>query len=205
MSSQTVSRSSHSPILTALSAVLFMAALLATGCAKKPLPEENAASGAPSETKMVDAESSEIPEASRPQLDKYGRVRATGISRNPGEGEALVADLYFGFNSSDLTATSRQSLDQAAKLLKDKPGWTVIVEGHCDERGTDEYNLGLGLRRANAAASYLRGKGIDSQRIDTVSFGEAFPADRGHDEAAWTKNRRAHLGFEAPPAISSAE
>lgn len=205
MNTLTVSRSSHFPVTAALFVISLIAALLATGCSQKALPEESASSNPPAESRTAEAVPTEIPEASRPMLDERGRVRPTGVSRNPGEGEALVPDVFFAFDSAELTATARKSLDQAARILKDRPTWSVIVEGHCDERGTEDYNLALGLHRANAAASYLRTRGIDAERIDTVSFGEAFPADPAHNEKAWAKNRRAHLGFEAPPALSVAE
>ena len=78
-------------------------------------------------------------------------------------------------------------------MLKRYPAWTVTIEGHCDERGTAEYNLALGERRAVAAQAYLVSLGIPASRVKTVSYGKEFPFDPGHDEAAWAKNRRAHF------------
>jgi peptidoglycan-associated lipoprotein len=74
----------------------------------------------------------------------------------------------------------------------------VLVEGHCDERGTEEYNLALGDKRANAARDYLRTVGVPATRMQTISYGKAYPADPGHSESAWAKNRRAHFTIVAP-------
>jgi peptidoglycan-associated lipoprotein len=100
---------------------------------------------------------------------------------------------YFGYDSAELSAEARAALDANAAILKKYPTWTVTVEGHCDERGTAEYNLALGERRAVAAQSYLVALGIPASRVKIVSYGKEFPFDPGHDDAAWTKNRRAHF------------
>jgi peptidoglycan-associated lipoprotein len=100
---------------------------------------------------------------------------------------------YFGYDSAELSAEARAALDANAAILKKYPTWTVTVEGHCDERGTAEYNLALGERRAVAAQSYLVALGIPASRVKIVSYGKEFPFDPGHDDAAWAKNRRAHF------------
>ena len=96
-----------------------------------------------------------------------------------------------------LSAEARAALDANAAVLKKYPSWTVTIEGHCDERGTAEYNLALGERRAVAAQSYLVALGIPASRIKTVSYGKEFPFDPGHDEAAYAKNRRAQFVITA--------
>jgi len=101
--------------------------------------------------------------------------------------------VYFELDSSELSAANQKALDDNAALLKRYPSWAVTVEGHCDERGTAEYNLALGERRAIAARAYLVSLGIAADRLRTVSYGKEFPFDPGHDEAAFTKNRRAHF------------
>jgi peptidoglycan-associated lipoprotein len=101
--------------------------------------------------------------------------------------------VYFELDSADLTAANQKALDENAALLKRYPSWSVTIEGHCDERGTAEYNLALGERRAIAARAYLVSLGIAADRLRTVSYGKEFPFDPGHDEAAFTKNRRAHF------------
>jgi peptidoglycan-associated lipoprotein len=100
---------------------------------------------------------------------------------------------FFEYDSSDLTAEARAALDADAATLKKYPTWAVTIEGHCDERGTAEYNLALGERRAAAAQSYLVTLGVSADRLKTVSYGKEFPFDPGHDEAAYAKNRRAHF------------
>jgi peptidoglycan-associated lipoprotein len=101
--------------------------------------------------------------------------------------------VYFELDSSELSAANQRALDDNAALLKRYPSWAVTVEGHCDERGTAEYNLALGERRAIAARAYLVSLGIAADRLRTVSYGKEFPFDPGHDETAFAKNRRAHF------------
>jgi peptidoglycan-associated lipoprotein len=105
--------------------------------------------------------------------------------------------VYFELDSSDLSAANQKALDENAALLKRFPSWAVTIEGHCDERGTAEYNLALGERRATAARAYLVSLGIAADRLRTVSYGREFPFDPGHDEAAFSKNRRAHFVITA--------
>ena len=101
--------------------------------------------------------------------------------------------VFFELDSSDLSPAAQKALDQDAGLLKKYGTWTITIEGHCDERGTAEYNLALGERRAIAARAYLVSLGISADRLRTVSYGKEFPFDPGHDESAYTKNRRAHF------------
>jgi peptidoglycan-associated lipoprotein len=105
--------------------------------------------------------------------------------------------VYFELDSSDLSPSGQKALDANAALLKKYPTWAVTIEGHCDERGTAEYNLALGERRAIAARAYLVSLGIAADRLRTVSYGKEFPFDPGHDEGAWSKNRRAHFVITA--------
>jgi peptidoglycan-associated lipoprotein len=102
-------------------------------------------------------------------------------------------DAFFDYDSADLRDEARAALDADARLLRDRPEVRVVIEGHCDERGTAEYNLALGERRAAAARDYLVAAGIDGGRLEIVSFGKERPFDPGHDEAAWAQNRRAHI------------
>jgi peptidoglycan-associated lipoprotein len=111
--------------------------------------------------------------------------------------DAPLKAIYFEYDSAELSADARAGLDANAALLKRYSTWMVTVEGHCDERGTAEYNLALGERRAVAAQSYLVSLGIPAERLRTVSYGKEFPFDPGHDEAAYAKNRRAHFVITA--------
>jgi peptidoglycan-associated lipoprotein len=107
--------------------------------------------------------------------------------------ESPMRIAYFDYDSAELSAEARAALDANAAVLKKYTTWTVTVEGHCDERGTAEYNLALGERRAAAAQAYVVALGVPASRVKTVSYGKEFPFDPGHDEAAWAKNRRAHF------------
>jgi peptidoglycan-associated lipoprotein len=105
--------------------------------------------------------------------------------------------VFFELDSSDLTPAGQRVLDDDAVTLKKYGTWTVTIEGHCDERGTAEYNLALGERRAAAARAYLVSLGIPADRLRIVSYGKEFPFDPGHDESAFSKNRRAHFVITA--------
>lgn len=104
---------------------------------------------------------------------------------------------FFGYDSDDVNEAARVVLQANAAMIRKYPSWTITIEGHCDERGTAEYNLALGERRAVAARTYLLSLGIDGNRLRTVSYGKEFPFDPGHDEPAWAKNRRAHFVITA--------
>ncbi len=101
--------------------------------------------------------------------------------------------VYFAYDSSELNPTSLATLKQNAEIIKQMPNALVQIEGHCDERGTQEYNLALGERRALAVRDYLIRLGVSGDRLVTISYGEEDPADPGQNEAAWAKNRRAEF------------
>lgn len=107
--------------------------------------------------------------------------------------EGWVRDAFFEYDQFALSANAREALSVSAGWLRKNPGVGLTVEGHCDERGTSQYNLALGERRAWSARQYLESLGIDSSRLRTMSFGEERPFAEGLNEAAWAKNRRAHL------------
>jgi peptidoglycan-associated lipoprotein len=101
--------------------------------------------------------------------------------------------IHYSFDSSSLSSQAQGILRDDAKWLNDNPGKKVQIEGHCDERGTNEYNLALGERRARSAYDYLRNLGVKKEQMSTISYGEELPLDPGHDESAWSKNRRAQF------------
>ena len=109
------------------------------------------------------------------------------------EQRGYLQDAFFGFDEATLSADAQTALTTSASWLKKNSQYNLLVEGHCDERGTEQYNLALADRRANAAKEYMVTLGVDAGRVRTVSYGEERPFDPGHDEAAWAKNRRAHL------------
>ncbi|HKB78361.1 MAG TPA: peptidoglycan-associated lipoprotein Pal [Thermoanaerobaculia bacterium] len=107
--------------------------------------------------------------------------------------EMSLRDAFFDFDSSTLGDNARANLSDSAGWIKSHPNDSLLIEGHCDERGTEQYNLALGERRAWEAKSYLAVLGIDTSRIKTISYGKDRPFAPGHDEDAWAQNRRAHL------------
>ncbi len=112
----------------------------------------------------------------------------------PGSAEEFVIDVgdrvFFDTDKSDLPATARNTLERQAAWLQKYPNYTISVEGHCDERGTREYNLALGERRATAVKNYLVALGVDPNRIATISYGKERPEALGSNDAAWSQNRR---------------
>ena len=106
---------------------------------------------------------------------------------------AELADINFAYDSAALSAGAQSTLRENAQWLTDNPETNVIVEGHCDERGTAEYNMALGLRRAQSVTDYLRSLGVPAGQLDSVSYGEELPLDPRSNESAWAKNRRAHF------------
>jgi peptidoglycan-associated lipoprotein len=134
----------------------------------------------------VPAEAVATPAAPKPEAAAPAAARGT-------EKESVLKDAFFDFDKSSIRPDAKQSLDENAKWLKANPNAALTIEGHCDERGTREYNLGLGQRRAKAAKDYLVSAGIDAKRIKIISYGKERPFASGHDESAWKWNRRAHF------------
>jgi peptidoglycan-associated lipoprotein len=109
--------------------------------------------------------------------------------------ETAVKDILFEFNKSNISSDAREILKTNADFLLKNGDSKVVIEGHCDERGTAEYNMALGQRRAQETKNYLVNLGIKEPRIKTISYGEERPLDPGHNEDAWAKNRRAHFAI----------
>lgn len=116
-------------------------------------------------------------------------LEANRVARERG----WIRDAFFAFDASTLDEGAQGALRQSATWLRQNPELRIRIEGHCDERGTEQYNLALGDRRADTAASYLVALGVDRSRISTVSYGEERPFEEGSNESAWAQNRRAHL------------
>ena len=107
--------------------------------------------------------------------------------------EAPLQPVFFGYDSSEINAVARAAIETNADVLSRNPTWVVAIEGHCDSRGTPEYNLALGERRAYAVRDHLVGLGVSPDRVQTISYGEEFPFVPGENEEAWAANRRAHF------------
>jgi peptidoglycan-associated lipoprotein len=176
--------------LKKLSFVTAGAALLFAGCAQKPIrPTPNQTvigpqTGGPNIT----------PTDVNPIADQNSQLtaRGAGIIEDADTIRGLLGAVYFEFDSSSIKGAERAKLQDAAKYLKDNPAQRLLLEGHCDWRGTAEYNLGLGDRRANAAKAYLKTIGVPADKIETLSKGSLDAAKNG-DDAAMTKDRRVEL------------
>lgn len=182
--------------------VLCGGALLASGCAKEGLvkKDETAPTAAaqpvekPAQQSPVKAEvvkSQPIREAAATPQEE---ARATGEAI--AQAEKTLATVYFDFDSYTLSQSTRDTLSTNAQYLLKRYKGPVKLEGNCDERGSDEYNLALGEKRAKAVYDYLVTLGVPADRLSTISYGKEKPVDPGHDEAAWAKNRRVDFAVE---------
>ena len=117
----------------------------------------------------------------------------SSTSSDATEPRTSLRDAYFDFDDAGLNADAKSALENNARFMEGSGKSAVVIEGHCDERGSVEYNLALGDRRAKAAKEFLVAYGIAASRLTTISYGKERPADEGHYEAAWAKNRRAHF------------
>lgn len=169
---------------------------LSAGCGKKPAP---AVEPEPPQEPQMEAETQAAEEAETTPSrfdDLFGTSAEEAtpeVPESPPPRVVLLADVHFEFDKFSLTTKARQVLSNHARALKENPTLGIQIEGHCDERGTQEYNLALGQRRAQAAKDYLANFGIDPSRITIISYGEERPLDPGSNEEAWAKNRRAHF------------
>ncbi len=178
-------------VLAALVSVSLGACTKKTPPVTRPIPppppptvtEAPAPAPAPAEAKPAP-----VPPPAPIKEDKLAAATLDDINRN-----SPLKPVFFDYDSAELTAEGQKVLEGDADVLKKNATWMITIEGHCDERGTAEYNLALGERRAVAAKAYLVSLGIAADRLDTRSYGKEFPFDPGHDEQAWAKNRRGHF------------
>ena len=180
--------------------IFFVTALLlvvAAGC-KKPAPPIARPTPPPAATSTADANRPPAPPTpvSEPRPVPPEPIAEDPISaRDIGDinKNSPFQPVFFALDSFEVDATAQKALNANAEIMKKYPTWVITVEGHADERGTAEYNLALGERRAISARTYLVSLGVSGDRLRTVSYGKEFPFDPGHDEAAWAKNRRAQF------------
>jgi peptidoglycan-associated lipoprotein len=177
---------------TALALILL---IVAVACAKKqppvarpipPPPTEGDSRRTPTPPEPV-SESQPVP----PETMAEDPLRTSDIDKI--NQNSPFQPVFFVYDSAEVDSTGQRTLNGNAEVLKKYSEWVITIEGHADERGTAEYNLALGERRAMAARTYLISLGIPADRLKTVSYGKEFPFDPGHSEAAWSKNRRAHF------------
>jgi peptidoglycan-associated lipoprotein len=178
-------------------ATVLMCLVLLVGCAKKQPPVARPVPPPPPEATTV----TPPPEPAAPIEDDAARGFDPAVPEDDIAAGSLddinrrspLQPVFFGLDVSEVDAAGQRILEGNAQVLRRYPSWQISVEGHADERGTAEYNLALGERRAVAARNYLVSLGISADRIRTVSYGKEFPFDPGHTEEAWAKNRRAHF------------
>jgi peptidoglycan-associated lipoprotein len=135
------------------------------------------------------------PPPAEPEIAPQVEDPLAGLSSAELESRGLLADIHFDYDSADLRDADRQVLTQNADFLKSHDYVKVTVEGHCDERGTVEYNLALGERRARNAHDYLVSLGVPADRLKTVSYGKEIPLCQESSESCWARNRRAHFAI----------
>ena len=165
-------------------AVLALALVALGGCSKKPAVVTEAP--APVSEPVEPVKPAPIPEKPAPTTPDYANLDPSKYG---------IEDVFFTYDQYDLSDASMGTLTKNARILKDA-GVTVMVAGHCDERGTIEYNIALGEKRAKAARDYLVSLGVSADRLKVTSYGESRPFANGHGESDWAQNRRAH--FERP-------
>jgi len=175
--------------------VLCFSIMITAGCAKKSVVKEQSVTGeqkgaVAETTKEVAKKEGTVKE--EPVTREVSRVEEETIKEKAAQVE-MFKDINFDFDKFSLRPEAREILKQHADYLAKNKDVNVTIEGHCDEKGTSEYNLALGERRAKEALKYLKELGVSAKRMKTVSYGKEKPLDPGHNEEAWAKNRRDHF------------
>lgn len=173
---------------------------LVAACAKKepevaPVPQANADSIAAAERARADSIAADSARRAQEEAERLARQRAADSAAAVAAAAAevrntLAAMIHFDFDKANIRPDDAGMLDQKVAILNANPDLRIRINGHCDERGSDEYNLALGNRRSTAAKNYLVSHGVDASRIETASYGEERPVAMGHDEDSWAQNRR---------------
>jgi len=175
---------------------LLLVGLIISGCAKQPATTAATAAPAPAPAPRA-AAPGPAPTAAAPAQSGTATTAAPASTARPSLKEftavAALKDVFFEFDKYDIRAEDAKTLDANATWLKANAENLVLIEGHCDERGTNEYNLALGERRAKAAMNYLVSQGVQANRITIISYGEERPLCNEKNESCWSKNRRAHF------------
>ncbi|NLC70107.1 MAG: peptidoglycan-associated lipoprotein Pal [Desulfuromonadaceae bacterium] len=172
--------------------VVVLVALLATACAKKPVVDSSSAGESTSGITAPGSGTTGYGGFGEQSISEQDRAAAGQTEGFQGMGSAVpgLERIFFEFDRYTLSDEARAILSRNADFLKANPDMKIIVEGHCDERGSDEYNLALGERRARAVQNYLSTLGVSATRLRAISYGEEIPLDRSGTEAAWSRNRR---------------
>ena len=186
-----VTRAGHATVMS-----LLLVGLIISGCAKQPATTAATAAPAPAPAPRA-AAPGPAPTAAAPAESGAAATAAPASTARPSLKEftavAALKDVFFEFDKYDIRAEDAKTLDANATWLKANAENLLLIEGHCDERGTNEYNLALGERRAKAAMNYLVSQGVQANRITIISYGEERPVCNEKNESCWSKNRRAHF------------
>ncbi len=172
-------RTSSLPLARGLVSLVTLLAMSGCGGSKPAPPEESITSAPPPPAPVVE--------------EPIVREEPAPVAVVP----PALEPIHFAFNEDEITSDATIALQNVSVVMKEHPDWTLLLEGHCDERGTNEYNVALGENRAQAAKRYLVSLGVGAERVQTVSYGEERPVDLSATEASWAKNRRAE--FRAQP------
>ena len=164
--------------------------LFTVSCAKKTIRDDTSLA---QQAEDEAAKKAKMEEMARQQKIEEQQLQEEMERKAAARNMFLTEDIFFEFDSSALLAEAQVILKKKAEWLINNPDVTVTIEGHCDERGTNEYNLALGDRRAESIKTFLMDLGIAGSRLTCISYGEERPVDPGHNEEAWAKNRRGHF------------
>jgi len=173
--------------------VVFMALVMVSGCAKKPVASVAVAPAATPGGAVSAGTMPPTPPGAPPASTTRPTVAVVPPSPATFRDHPALQNIYFDFDRAEIREDAAPILDRNIQWLKARPSVKVLIEGHCDERGTTEYNLALGERRAKATQRYLSVHGIQADRIALISYGKERPLCTEHAETCWAKNRRAHF------------
>ena len=173
--------------------IVLIVALLAVGCSSsKKDPEVEEPDTTATRAPATDVEASPAPATETDMTEQAPELSIQELNEQAHD-QGLIGDVFYDFDKYDLRPEARERLARNAEFMRENPELTFVIEGHCDERGTEEYNIALGQRRATAALDYLLSLGVERPRFQTISYGESRPFCTESTEACWQKNRRARF------------
>ena len=188
-----------------MTVIFCISMMLMTGCAKKAVSKDEGLVAGEKKAAAAQSEAAAKKEADRKlaaeqaaaqrkeDVKELALKRDAAAAATAEKEQTAFEDIYFAYDKSTIEPEAREILKRLASLLDSNKNYSLVIEGHCDERGTVEYNLALGQRRADAAMKYLVDLGLDKESIKTITYGKERPLNPGQDEEAWAKNRRAHF------------
>ena len=186
--------------------VILMVGLLVTvsACSKKksrldPMEQTSSSqteAGADADQEAAEARAIAEEELKAQRLQEQKAMEEAAREKTQAREQFVNKDIYFNFDDASLSSDARDVLKDKVEWLRENPGVSVLIEGHCDERGTAEYNIALGQRRAQSVKTFMVNAGVSPSRLSTISYGEERPVAMGSNESAWAKNRRAHFRIQ---------